>query len=340
MLEIDGSIGEGGGQILRTALGLSTLTNKPFRIRNIRSGRCTPGLKNQHLYCIKALQQLSGSKAKGADPGSCEVEYHPASIRKSKLDFDVGTAGSITLILQSLMIPCIFGSQKTIRIKGGTDVRWSQPVDYLANVIIPQLRRFAQIDARILKRGYYPKGGGIFEIKISPKWQSMEGCDTRIELLERPELKTIRGISHSSKSLPDVAERQARSASMNLKDAHITQEYCETDSRGSGIALWAIFDSEMPVIIGADSLGEKGKRAEDVGHEAAIQLKKEIESGCPVGYHLADNLIPYLAIAGGSIKVSEISGHTRTNMKITEMFLGGRFDVEGNLIEYVRDQQA
>lgn len=161
MITIDGSYHEGGGQIVRTALALSTLTGKQFEVNNIRKGRCDSGLKHQHLFCVKALEELCNARVEGAELGSEHISYEPRKIAGRTLSFDVGTAGSTTLILQALLLPVVFGNGKTrIKLTGGTDVPWSQPADYLQHVFIPHLRKFAGIEFSLLRRGYYPKGGG------------------------------------------------------------------------------------------------------------------------------------------------------------------------------------
>jgi RNA 3'-phosphate cyclase len=149
MIHIDGSYMEGGGQIVRTALALSTLTGKPFKIDKIRHNRSRPGLKPQHLSCIDALKQLANAQVKGAQAGSDSVEFFPDRIYAATLSVDIGTAGSITLLLQSLLLPCMFADAPVrIKIKGGTDTRWSIPIDYFTNVILPFFNELASIEIK------------------------------------------------------------------------------------------------------------------------------------------------------------------------------------------------
>src|SRR3989344_4469987 len=221
MIILEGSHGEGGGQIIRTALALSTITGKPFEIDNIRKGRCVSGLKHEHLSCIKALQDMCDAKVEGAELGSHKISFVPGKIKKGTYSIDIGTAGSITLLMQSLMIPSFFANGKVrFRIKGGTDVKWSQPVDYFNHVFLPHLRKYAEIDSKIEKRGYYPKGGGMVDISIKPKKDySLNNKDIpKIELIEQGKLIQIKGISHASIDLEkgQVAERQASSSKMML----------------------------------------------------------------------------------------------------------------------------
>lgn len=356
LIKLSGEYGEGGGSIVRIALSLSLLTGKPFEANNIRKGREVPGLKAQHLHCIKGAQQMCDAKADGVQLGSEYLRFVPSELKGKSLSLDVGTAGAATLVLQSLLMPCMFLS-KPIRIEliGGTDSKWSPSFDYFTNVFLPQLRRFAKIEARLLRRGYYPKGNGKVEVKISPRfklndfsnfdefYQSLKQKVKKYDLAEQHHLIQIKGVSHASSSLQQarVAERQAHSAQAMLgkkfnAPIKIASEYQDTLSTGSGITLWAIFsknkddiDENAPIRVGADALGEQGKRAEIVGEDAAKNLIKEIESNAPVDRHLADQMLPYMALLSGSkIKASEITNHCRTNIYTIEQFLGNVFSVD------------
>jgi len=308
MIQLDGSHGEGGGSICRIALALSTLTQQPFEITNIRKNRSQPGLKNQHLFCIKALEKLCNAQAEGATLGSTSLKYHPKKIEGKTIDIDIQTAGSITLFLQSLLLPSLFAN-KTVKfsVLGGTDTKWSPSFDYFNNIFLPQIQKYAEIDCKLIKRGYYPKGQGQVQIKINPRskisdfkdfnefYNGLKENALKINLTEQGNLIQIKGISHASSNLQEanVAERQAKSAEISLKHyncpINIQAEYSETLSTGSGITLWAIFskdedeiDDRNPIRLGSDALGEKGKKAEIVGQEAAQALAAEIESKAPV----------------------------------------------------------
>ena len=350
VIKLSGEYGEGGGSIARVALALSTLTGKSFEVDNIRKGREKSGLKAQHLHCIKGAQQLCNAKVEGAELGSEYLKFEPSKLKSKNLHLDIGTAGSITLVLQSLLLPSIFGDkQMRIKLIGGSDCRWSPPFDYFNNVFLPHVKKYADIEASLVKRGYYPKGGGKVGIKIKPKF-SFENLQEAqgINSTEQHNLIQIKGISHASLDLQkgQVAERQAKSAKLILNQLNcpiqIRTEYSDTLSTGSGITLWAIFskdpgeiDFNNPIILGADALGERGKRSEQVGTEAADKLLEEITSKVPIDSHLADNLIPFLALVGGKIKVSKITNHTLTNIYVCEQFLGEVFkvDKENKVIE-------
>ena len=349
MISIDGSHGEGGGQIIRTALALSALTGKAFEVTNIRAKRCDPGLKAQHLHCIHAVQELCGGKTNPVDVGSSHLRFIPGMLKGSTISIDIGTAGSIALVLQAALLPSLFAGKTRLRLTGGTDGKWAMPIDYLIHILLPQLQKYADIKAVMERRGYFPQGGGRVDIMIKSRYakgkygneflSQLRQAGNPILLEEQHRLLSIRGTSHASRALEQaqVAERQARAAKMALGSygvpVSINAEYSNTVSDGSGIALWALFgegemDSRDPVILGGDALGERGKRAEAVGEEAARSLVAEISSGAAVDSHLEDNLIPYLALFGGSMKAPALTEHTRTNIMVTERFLPVSFRVD------------
>lgn len=358
MITLDGNHIEGGGQIVRTALALSAITQKPFEIIDIRKGRKDSGLKSQHLFCIKALEKICGARAEGAELGSTTLKFYPGKIKGGKYDIDIQTAGSITLLLQSVLIPCFFApKQITLTLHGGTNTEWAMPIEYFKEVLVPHLMKFCEkIDVKLLKRGYYPKGGGEVEIKIKPKyklnefnsfeefWKKIQTNEenSHINLAEQGYLIGIKGVSHASKELQNanVAERQAHAAQQVLgkhtNSITLYKEYCDAMSIGTGITLWAIYskqkddiDANNPIILGADALGEKGKPAEKVGEEAAHMLVKQMKSGMPADEHLADNLIPWMALFKPSmVRTSEITKHTLTNIYVVEQFLGKMFEVD------------
>jgi RNA 3'-terminal phosphate cyclase (ATP) len=325
MIQIDGSMHEGGGQIIRTALALSTLTGKPFTADNIRHGRREPGLKAQHLSCIHALKELSGAFAEKAEPGSEMLVFTPGKIVPKTLSVDIGTAGSITLLLQSILLPCCFADGKTrLKIRGGTDVKWSMPIDYFTNLVLPHYKGLAEIKVNEMKRGFYPKGSGFLDITIRPR----ERKDTaRLELVKKQVISKISGVSSASSELrqADVSKRQASAAKKKLSSldipVKIVEEYTETESTGTVITLWA---GDM----GSSALGERRKRAEAVGAEAGAELLVLLCSDAVVDSHLADNLIPLMALHGGRIRTSEMTGHMLSNINVCEKFLDERFSVD------------
>ncbi len=326
MIHIDGSIGEGGGQILRTSIALSAVTGRKIRIFNIRAKRQNPGLGYQHIAAIKAVSQLCKADTTGVEMGSKEITFSPMKIKGKRINIDVGTAGSLTLVLQALMIPAIYAPNEVIiTLKGGTDVRYSPPIDYLRFVTLPILRRFNyNADIELIRRGYYPKGGGRILVRIKPSELD------KIVLKNRGEIVSVRGISHAHKDLENamVALRQikgARSVIYNylLKNENykgkieIKGEYVNTLSYGSGILLYARTENS---VIGSSSLGERGKRAEIVGMEAGKKLVEELKTNMALDRYMADQIVPYLALAGGKIGVSDITEHCRTNIEVVRKF--------------------
>ncbi len=342
---------EGGGQILRTALALSTLTRQPFVIKKIRHHRPRPGLKAQHLSCIDALKQLASAEVQGAQLGAPELSFNPQAVVPGKWALDIGTAGSITLVLQSLLLPSMFADGITkLCVTGGTDTKWSIPADYFAHVILPLLNKFAALEIDKIHRGFYPRGQGILELTITPRFRLKQFKNLNafythlrkhlapLQFAMQPELDHIEGRSVASFNLKDagVAERQAEGAARILGDRYpfrIEKEYCRSASVGTVITLWAVSRQGI-VFMGADALGEKGWRAEDVGAAAADRLLNLLKSDAAVDSHLADNLIPLMALCGGEIKTEKITGHIRSNIYVCEEFLkvGFRVQEKGNKI--------
>ena len=320
MLEIDGSYGEGGGQLVRTAVALSAVTGNGIRITNIRKNRPNPGLKQQHLKALETAAKICEARISGLFPGSTELSFAPVEIKGGEYDIDIGTAGSITLLLQCIMPALPFAKKKVeLTIKGGTDVAWSPTIDYLQNVTFRALKQLGYSSSLTLKEhGYYPKGGGKVSAYFKP-------CRLRgFNFLKEEE--EIKGISHASNLPAHVPLRQAEAASTRLMEAGYTSQIetqsFEAFSTGSGITLWTGY-------IGGSALGERGLPAEKVGKYAADEIIPELRSGASVDTHLADQLIPYMALAGNSsYTVRELSLHTATNIWVTEQFLDVKFRIE------------
>lgn len=346
MIELDGSYGEGGGQILRTALGLSILTLKPFKIANIRKNRPNPGLKPQQLACVKACAEFSNAKIKGAEIGSEFLEFYPEKIKNRQMIANIGTAGSTTLLLQSILIPMMF-TESEIKITGGTDVKWSMPIDYVKTAIKEMVNPFTSIDIACEKRGYYPIGGGIITVKTKPKYKIIDFDsfekfhqyifgNPAIDLAKTGKLASIKGISHASIDLQDkkVAERQSKPIEIQLSGKYpvnIEREYANTLSTGSGILVYAIYTfpgKEKQYIISSDMLGDKGIKSEEVGRVATENLMKSIKQNIVVDEHIQDNIIPLLGLFGGRIKTGNITNHTKSNIYVCEKFLNVEYEIE------------
>lgn len=325
LIVIDGSHGEGGGQIVRTAVGLAAYLGVACRVERIRRGRPNPGLRPQHVAGVKALLKVCRGEAEGLRVGSETLTFRPGPLRGGTIEIDVGTAGSIGLVLQTLMLPAAkVPSTLRLLIRGGTDVAWAPPVGYLQRVTLPVLAQMGyRGELQLRKRGYYPKGGG--EVLFKAEGRTLRG----LQLLEAGELQRVEGISHASQGLAErrVAERQREAAMARLRregiEAHIRIEYVSTASAGSGLELWAVFER---TVLGANALGERGKRAEEVGNEAAEGLLRQISSGAALDEWMADQIFPFLAVADGDSLVSfpRPTGHFTTNLWLMEQLPVGK----------------
>ncbi len=356
MRVIDGSQGEGGGQILRTALAIAAVLGEPLEIESIRKGRQEPGLKAQHIIAAEAVRQLCGGTLDGATLGSETLTFRPGEIKGGNISLDIGTAGSIPLVMQAILPAAMF-AKKTVRVRitGGTDVQWSMSADYLANVLLPQVARYARkISCAVRRRGYYPQGGGEMELRIIPSLSRTEFDDFSmfqralreefppISLTSQGQIMVVRGVSHAANGLMEheVAERQAKMAAKILSPlgcpVRIAKEYSPAACLGSGITLWAQcsstgddLDQNNPVIIGADALGAQGKPSERIGGDAARSLLDALRTGCAVDAHCADMLIPFMGLSGeGGLKAQHISSHAKTNIAVTQSLLGVRFECQ------------
>lgn len=326
MIELDGSYGEGGGQIVRTAVALSAVTGEAIKISNIRKNRPKPGLAQQHVKAILATGELCNARLSGVEPRSEQIVFEPGEVHGGTYKVDIGTAGSITLLLQCVL-PAMLSANSPVsfEVHGGTDVRWSPTIDYFAFVFLPALASFGvKANMELVQRGYYPMGMGAVHLKVEP-------ASMRPICLKEYEPNAIMGISHCSNLPEHVARRQADSASEKLKNAgfraEMSLQVLQVPSTGSGITLWSGYK-------GGSALGERGVRAEIVGAKAADEIISELKSDATVDIHLADQLIPYLALAGGSFTTREISMHTRTNIWTASQFLNRQITVlEGKVCE-------
>lgn len=328
MIVIDGSYGEGGGQILRSAVALSVITRKPIEVRNIRAKRSNPGLRPQHVAAIKILAKISDAEVHNLEVGSRIIRFIPKQVNVKNIRFDIGTAGSITLVLQSL-IPAISLSNNhaEIELVGGTDVKWSPTIDYFRYVLRDAYKAIGiEFDLEVIKRGYYPKGGGIVKCIIKP---------ARLKAAEftsdyRPEPKIVSICSMLPKH---VAERQIAAALARLeKEGIICNKYslslARSLSAGSSILVYSA--SDYGVYIGGDAIGEKGKPAEKVGQEAAEKFLKPYNSNASIDKYLADMLVLPLSLADSRSRfiVNEMSKHLETNLYIVKSIVNCRYSID------------
>ena len=332
MIEIDGSHGEGGGQILRTAISLSTLTKKPIRISKIRANRPNPGLNYQHVVALKSVAELCNADVKGLSKGSCEIEFYPHEVKGGKFHFDILTAGSTTLVLQACLLPSLFAPETAeFKITGGTDVKWSPPIDYFRFVFSPLLHKMgAEVSIVLGRRGHYPKGGGEITARIKPV-----GKLKPLTLEQKGELRSIKGIAHVSNLPSKIANRMKHATLLklvNYREVSISEEHYPqgkdpAHGAGTGIVLWANYENS---ILGTNGLGEKGVPAEKIALNAVDDLLTEMNSKSTLDVHAADQFLPYMALAEGEsiFLTRELTNHAKTNIWLIEQFLDVKFEVK------------
>lgn len=333
MIEIDGGIGEGGGQILRTALCLSCITGRPFRIVNIRKGRKRPGLAPQHLASVRAASKVSGAEVAGDREGSVEISFSPGKLAAGDYSLDVGTAGSALLVLQTIAPALSFaGGKSTVLIRGGTHVPFSPSWHYADRVLLPTLRR-AGIEASlsIERFGFYPKGGGSVRAEIPPA-----GGIRPLRLAERGKIRSVTGVSAVGNLPLSIAQRQRDVALAVLESRFAGLPFpveigtVAVPSPGTGTFLFLAAETEA-CVAGFTALGERGKRAEAVGEEAAESLAGHLATGRALDPYLPDQVAVHLAMCGEQslFTTSRITRHLITNLSTIGLFREFSWDVEG-----------
>lgn len=338
MLILDGAYGEGGGQILRTALLCSLLTDQPFRIENIRRGRTQPGLKPQHLHIIQALLQMSDARAEGVEPGAFTLTFHPGALRGGVYTFEIGTAGAIPLFLQTLL-PAAFFADKPLRftVGGGTDVRGAMTIDFWQQVLLPFIRPYAgQVELQVQQRGFYPNGGGRVQVVVTPRfgqrtWMNGQATISPLLLDERGDLQGVQIYSVASTHLRErkVATRQASACYNRLRSQPKQSHISHVAAYSPGSAITAVAEYEY-TRLGVSGVGERGKSSEAVGEEAAEQLTLELATSATVDVHTADNLMVWVALFGGRYTFAKATGHIVTNAWTIEQFLPGALKLSEN----------
>lgn len=333
MIKIDGSHGEGGGQILRTALALSCVTGKPFEIHDIRMGREKPGLQAQHLTCIRGAQLISRADVDEAKLGSRTLRFSPREVTGNKYIFDVseikGSAGSATLVLQAILPPlAVAGTASMVTVKGGTHVEWSPSYHYMRDVLLPLLGKIGiKAGLDIEKWGWYPIGGGKLSASVEPAKKL-----SPISITERGRLKNISGISAASNLPISLAERQRDHGNWLLKGAGLSanMEIVSAPSTGKGTFFFILAEFEN-VRAGFSALGATGKSAESVAEEAVRPFIEFLNSEGALDPYLADQIIPYIGICNGNstFTTSRITKHLLTNLWVTQKFLPVEIGLEG-----------
>lgn len=328
-LVIDGSILEGGGSILRLSSGFSVLKQIPIIVKNIRANRPKPGLRLQHLRGLQILEKLTGGHLSKSTVGTTEIDFSPGDKFNDNLIINVETAGNVALLLQPVQIACMrLGSGKKIDIEikgGGTFGKWAPGTSFLTNVLFKIYEQVGyKINLKILRHGFYPKGGAHLHITISGSKQPIKP----IEIVDLGKVGQIKGQIICAESLkkPQVAERIKRTIETELKqksniESFIFTKYVKTYSTGVGVCLWAESDTNA-IISSGTILGERGVSSEKVGTHAANEIFSYIKNKIPVDNYLADQLIPIMSIANGEsqIRVSEITSHLKTNLELLQKF--------------------
>ncbi len=331
MIEVDGSIGEGGGQVLRTSLTMSVMVGDEFRIYNIRTGRKNPGLRPQHFKAVEAATTICNGIVSGAELGSQELVFKPGDLKPGNYSFAIGTAGSVSLVLQTIFVPLSHSTRSSrIKITGGTHVPWSPSYHYLDYQWLPYLRRLGyEADLNLLKAGFYPKGGGQISVEIKPATAFLP-----IENKERGKLIHIRGLSGVANLPRKIAERQRNQVIKRLgnkyplNDLHIG--ILPSYGKGTILLLLAEFEFSQACFF---SLGAIGKPAEKVADEAIDELEDFIATNGVVDGYLADQiLIPLVFAKGESIfKTSKITKHLQTNVEVIRHFSRARIQIHGEI---------
>ncbi|MEW5893585.1 MAG: RNA 3'-terminal phosphate cyclase [Pseudomonadota bacterium] len=335
-IEIDGSHGEGGGQLARLAMALAAITGRPLHLTNIRAGRAKPGLMPQHLAALRAVAAVSQGELSGAELGARAIRFAPGRIRGGDYRFEVGTAGSVSLVLQALL-PVALHADGPCRlcIAGGTDVKMAPPLDYLRLIFLPWLARLGvSVQIESLRRGYYPRGGGELCLKLAPRKQLQP-----LVLETAGPVRAIRGVAHVAHLPLSIAERMANAAGALLTDlgpvALEAKVLGQDEAFGTGGALVLAAETEHS-LLGAACVAERGVPAERLGEAAGLALRAELQSGAAFDGHAADQLLIYLAQAPGSSRftVREPSLHARTVMWLIEQFLPVRFKLTAQGTHY------
>ena len=332
MIEIDGSKGEGGGQILRTALSLSVVTGKPFAIRNIRARRAKPGLMRQHLTAVKAAAEISGARVEGAEVGATALAFRPGPVKAGDYVFRIGSAGSTGLVLQTVLLPlALAGGTSSVIIEGGTHNMQAPPYEFLDRAFLPLVRRAGfDVSAELRRPGFYPAGGGEVEADIVPPGD--DGLRP-FDLLSRGEARE----RHAECLAPGIArhvmtrELETLGTAMGWSGEQLRFGSVRQDE-GPGNALIAtLAHAEVTEVFTA--FGEKSLSAEQVAHGLVGDLRAFLRSDAAVGPHLADQLALLLALGtwqsgrGAAFTCSELTQHTRTNCAVIERFLPVRFAI-------------
>jgi RNA 3'-terminal phosphate cyclase (ATP) len=329
MLEIDGCHGEGGGQLVRTAVALAAITGTAVTITNVRAKRANPGLADQHLAAVSAVAALCDADVEGLELKAQRLVFRPRRLRGGAFHFDVGTAGSITLVLQALLPAMIHSGERiSVRIVGGTDVRAAPALDYFQHILLALLGKMgARVRCNLQRRGYYPRGGGDVVVAVDP------GPLHALQLDRPGRIEMLLGSAHVANLPAHIAERMRAAALAALHGPGGAEPAIETRvlggeaalGPGGAIVLWA--ETEHTVL-GSGRVAQRGVRAEQLGTEAGSELALDLRAGVTLDAHASDQLPVYLALAGGESRFTArvLSSHASTTMWLIEQFLPARFE--------------
>lgn len=331
LLSIGGSLGEGGGQVLRTSLALALITGRPFTVTHIRSRRSKPGLMAQHLKAVEAARDIGKARVEGAVLGSQSLVFEPAGLCSGDFHFDIGTAGSTSLVLQTILPPLSFApARSTITLIGGTHVPWSPCFHFLEMHWLHYMRKIGfDVCLQLEVAGFYPQGGGHVMASVQPTSRPSPLC-----LTERGSLKRILGISAVANLNDSIAERQRAQAIKRLKEVSRAIEIpiirLPSPSKGSLLLLLPEFENSQCCFYG---LGALGKPAERVADEATAEFLGFLATDGVIDPYLADQLILPLALATGmsEIRTSNVTQHLKTNAEIVQKFLPVSIEVDGEI---------
>jgi RNA 3'-terminal phosphate cyclase (ATP) len=345
MLEIDGSEHSGSGTIVRDAVPFCILTGQEIHLRNIRAKRDKPGLRPQHLKALEAAASLCGGKLEGGTVGSREIWFHPGRvIIGGTFDWDIGTAGSTAMLALSLLPLGLFADRpSTYRMTGGLFQDFAPSLFHLKHVLLPSVRKLGvQVEVRIIQPGYVPKGGGRIELKLTP----VIGALQPLSQVSQGQVNSIRGIALSSHLKErDVSRRMERECERELKERgfrpeiEILQDERESPAferpsiqAGAALAVWAQTDTGC--LIGADMAGARGRTAEFIGKQTALDLLADLGSGATVDRHLADQVIPFAALAKGrtTFQIPSLTEHVEARLWLVERILGAGSRIQENLV--------